>query len=290
VNEEYNFSKWITKYQPAPHRTPFFLREAEARYNLPDAWQVMANTPGRVLFTSAYALLYDVPTSLKSLTPFLTGREIVGGVFTLRSPAASYLWVGQRDPGVLRGKVEMEDDRSLAGVPWAAMTDDFLLNLVRHFNITLIATIATDVHARAFLDNSAHFKPIWSNNLFTFYEIVGYEPAWIEAEGATATTSLYTRTAIDVAVAEAQPGATLLVKVGAFPRWRAEIRGETLPIQMDEHGLIEITLPPGSYTLHLRYGPAWPERLGALISWATVLGAMGVVFRIYWQRWKVTSQ
>jgi hypothetical protein len=279
VSEAHNFDKWITKYQPAPDKTPFFLREAEAKYNLPAIWKVMAATPGRVLFTSAYALLYDVPTSLKAMTPVLTDREVVGGVFTLRSPVASYLWTGERKPPVLRGKVEQTDNLSFAGVAWEAMTDEVLLNIVRHFNITLIATIATDVKAQAFLDASSRFKPVWSNELFTFYTIVGYKPAWVEIEGATGTVSRYERLAIDVKVANARPGATMLVKVAHFPRWQADINGQPVPLSMDPHGLMELTLPPGSYTVRLRYGPAWPEKVGGMVSLLTLLATSGAVLQ-----------
>jgi hypothetical protein len=278
--EEYDFSKWMSKWQPGLNRTPFFLREAEAKYGLSEVWQVMADTPGRVLFTSHYGLLYDVPTSLKAVTPFLTGREIVGGTFTLPSPVASYLWTGQLGPPLLRGKVEATDDKTLAGVSWAAMDDGFLLNLARHFNVTLIVTTATDRQARSFLDHSDHFDVSWSNNLFTLYTIAGYEPSWAEAEGASATVSRYDRTAIDVQIAEASAGAHLLVKVANFPRWQAEAEGQLLPIETDGFGLMNLALPPGSYTVHLRYKPSWPERLGGMISWATLLLAVGSV--VYW--------
>jgi hypothetical protein len=277
VTEEYDFAEWMRKWQPAPNRTPFFLSEAEAKYGLPAVWEIMAATPGRVLFTSHYGLLFDIPTSLKAATPIFTGREIVGGVFTLRSHVASYLWTGQSNPPVLRGKIEQEDDKSLAGVTWEAMSDEFLFDLARRFNVTLIATTATDVRAQAFLDTAAHFNPIWSNGLFTLYDVADYEPTWAEAEQATAMVSRYERTAIDVQITEAQPGATLSVKVAHFPRWQAEAQGQPLPIQTDNYGLMRLALPPGSYTVHLRYGPGWPEQLGGVVSLMTFLGAVGIV-------------
>jgi hypothetical protein len=283
VTEEYNFSEWMSQWQPVPNRTPLFLSEAEAKYDLPAVWAVMADTPGRILFTSYYSLLFDVPTSLKSATPYFTGGEIMGGTFTLRSPVASYMWTGQLKPPVLRDRIEAEDDKSLAGVSWQDMSDDFLLELVRRFNVTLIATTATDVHARAFLDASPSFNPIWSNHLFTFYDVAGYEPAWVEAEGAIVTASQYERTAIEVQIADAQPGATLLVKVAHFPRWKAEIEERPWPVQTSDEGLMTVSLPPGSSTVRLRYEPDWPERLGTAMSIATILGAAGLIL---WKRQK----
>jgi hypothetical protein len=277
ATREYDFAEWMSKWQPAPNHTPLFLSEAEAKYGLPAVWEVMAATPGRVLFTSHYGLLFDVPTSLKAATPVLTGREIVGGTFTLHSPVASYLWHGQPNLPVLRGKVERQDDKSLAGVAWEAMSNELLFDLARRFNVTLIATTATDVRAQAFLDTAAHFNPIWSNDLFTFYEVADYEPTWVETNQAIATVSRYERTAIDVQISEAEPGATLSVKVAHYPRWQAEVQGQPLAIQTDNYGLMRLSLPPGSYTVHLRYGPGWPERLGGVISLMTFLGAVGIV-------------
>jgi hypothetical protein len=265
------------KWQPAPQRTPLFLREAEAKYNLPEIWGMVATTPGRVLFTSHYGHLFDVPTTLKAITPILTGREIVGGTFGLRSPIASLLWSGQLTPAMLRGKIEAEDDKTLAGAAWEAMSDDFLFELTRRFNVTLIVTTATDVRARAFLDASARFKPLWSNGLFTFYGVGDYEPAWVEAEQATATVSRYERTAIDIQINEARPDATLAIKVANYPLWQAEVDGQPLPIHTDAYGLMRLSLPPGSYTVRLRYGPGWPERLGGMITLATVVGMGGWV-------------
>jgi hypothetical protein len=277
-SEKYDFTQWMSKWQPAHDRTPLFLNEAEAKYRFSDVWQVMAETPGRVLYTSGYALLFDVPTSLKTLTPYLAGREMVGGTFTIRSPVAGYLWSGQLAPPVLHGKVEAEDDKRFAGVPWEAMTDEFLFNLARHFNVTLIATTPTDIKARAFLDASSQFQPAWSNPLFTLYHVSGYEPTWAEADGAASIVTRYDRTAIDIEITDAAPEATLLVKVAHFPRWQAEINGQPLPIQMSDYGLISIDLPPGSYTVSLRYGPASPERLGNIVSLVTVLLALSTLF------------
>jgi hypothetical protein len=278
VTAEFDFAKWLGKYQPNPDRTPLFLSEAEAKYGLSEVWAAMAGTPGRILYTSHYALLFDVPTSLKTMTPIFAGREIVGGTFTLRSHVTNYLWAGQTSPSVLWGKIEMEDDKTLAGIPWETMSDEFLFNLTRRFNVTLIAAIATDVRIQAFLNGSARFNPIWSNQLFTLYEVSGYEPTWAEANGAVATVSRYERTAIDVQIADATPGAMLEVKVAYYPRWQAEAEGRSLAIHRDEYGLMRIALPPGSYTLHLRYGPAWPEHLGGFISLVTATLAVGVMF------------
>jgi hypothetical protein len=279
VTEDFDFSKWMQKWQPESKGTPLFLREAETRYNLPAVWKAMAVTPGRILFTSYYTLFFDVPTSLKAATPILTGREIIGGTFTTRTPVAAYIWTGQANLPVMRGKIEHQDDKTLAGVAWANMSDEFLFDLARHLNVTLIATTLLDANARAFLDASSHFKLVWSNGLFFFYGVNGYEPTWAEAEQATAVVTRYDHTAVDVNISNAAPGATLAVKVAHYPLWQAEAEGQPLPIQSDERGLMRLALPPGSYTIHLRYQPGWPERIGMVVSLATAVVAVGLIVR-----------
>jgi hypothetical protein len=269
----------MQKWQPESKGTPLFLREAETRYNLPAVWKAMAVTPGRILFTSYYTLFFDVPTSLKAATPILTGREIIGGTFTTRTPVAAYIWTGQANLPVMRGKIEHQDDKTLAGVAWANMSDEFLFDLARHLNVTLIATTLLDANARAFLDASSHFKLVWSNGLFFFYGVNGYEPTWAEAEQATAVVTRYDHTAVDVNISNAAPGATLAVKVAHYPLWQAEAEGQPLPIQSDERGLMRLALPPGSYTIHLRYQPGWPERIGMVVSLATAVVAVGLIVR-----------
>ena len=275
VVDHFNYTKWMQKWQPAPHRTPIFLQEAEAKYNLAPVWEVMAASPGRLLFTSHYGLLFDIPTTLKAVAPVLTGREIVGGTFSLRSPIQSYLWSGQIAPVLLEGKVELEDDKRLAAVAWEDMTDDFLIELARQYNIGLIATTAVDVRARGFLDASARFESVWSNELFTFYKINDYEPTWVEVNGATASLNRYERTTIDLQIADAASGATLLVKRTNYPLWQAQVDGDHQPIQTNEFGLMTLSLPPGSYNVRLNYRPGWPERLGGIVSLITMVGAFG---------------
>lgn len=282
VNGTYNFEKWIRHWQPAPNRTPIFLSEAEARYNFSAVWEVMATTPGRILFTSHYGLLFDVPTTLKAAVPILTGREIIGGTFSHRTPVQSYLWTGRADPPVLRGKIEHQDDKALAGISWEKMTGETLLDLVHHYNITLIATTAADRQAQSFLNNSPHFRPVWSNQLFTLYHPADYQPAWVEAKQAAIQQVNYSPTALDIQVDNPTPPAELLVKISYHPLWQADIDGEAWPIYMNEHGLMQIPLPARNCQVHLRYRPGWPERTGALITWLTLaVGGGGVIYRRY---------
>jgi hypothetical protein len=156
------------------------------------------------------------------------------------------------------------------------MDGDLLFDLVRRLNVTLIATTVIDTNAQTFLEASPHFEPAWSNGLFTFFEPVGYDPAWVEAEQAAATVTRYDRRAIDVEVSNATPGATLRIKVANYALWQAQAEGRSVPIETDAYGLMRLSLLPGSYTLHLRYQPGWPERAGSLISLIAVLGAVVV--------------
>jgi hypothetical protein len=213
----------------------------------------------------------------------------MGGTFTTRTLVANYLWHGHIQPATLYGKFEQQDDRTLAGVPWEAMNDDFLADLARRFNVTLIATTATDVNAQAFLDNSAYFRPSWSNRLFKFYEPVDYQPSWVESAQAEIMVTRFERESIDLAVSDAGPDATVRVKVANYPLWQAEAKGQRLPIQTDEQGLMLVKLPPGSYTLQVRYQPGWAEWLGGVLSLITVAAAVGLVAYEFVSRRRPTS-
>jgi hypothetical protein len=123
------------------------------------------------------------------------------------------------------------------------MTDDFLFNLCRHLNVTLVATTRDDAHARAFLDSAPHFSLAWADDDFFLYNVEGYTPTWADAYHATVEVTRYQRNAIDLCVTGAAPDATIYVKVAEYPLWRAYAGDQPLPITRDDLGLIQFTPP-----------------------------------------------
>jgi hypothetical protein len=228
-----------------------------------------------VLFTSYYLRIDDLPTALKSMTPYLARRPILGGTFSHWSPVARALWVGRSDARLLPGQVELTDDVSLAGRSWADWTDADFFDLCHQLNVTTVVATWEDFHARTFLDAAPHFEPFYADTVFVLYRVLGLTSNLIEARGAKATLLRATPHAIDVQVADAMEGAILRIKMTDYPLWRAEANGEELSHHAGSLGLMNIILPAGTYDLSLRYRTDLVGRLG---TWITLSAAVaGIV-------------
>lgn len=114
-------------------------------------------TQGRVFFVSNYLHLTEedgatIPTTVHSITPYLIGREIVGGTFSHWSPIARWLWVGEPHAKRLPAQVESTNGRQIFGKAWAELShDEIALNLHR-LNVTTIVVEASDQRAIHFFD------------------------------------------------------------------------------------------------------------------------------------------
>lgn len=245
-------------------------------------WQALADDPGggRVLFLSNYLKIAwsedeVLPTTLYSLTPYLTGREIVGGTFSHWSPVARLLWTGDAWARRLPAQVEAEDDRSLFGIPWEAMDDAGLAARLRALNVTTLVAGPANPRAQAVLDRSPRFRRVWSNGSFTLYHLTaaaGVSGGWIDAAGAAARLVERSPRRWVITVDEQTPGATLTLKMAHYPLWRAQAAGRALPIYPTPNGLQQIALPGGApYTLEVVYRAGWAEWLGAALSAASLL-------------------
>jgi hypothetical protein len=243
-----------------------FLEQARQDYALDAAWEELKGGEGRVLFTSHYLHLGEVPTALKAATPYFTGREIVGGTFSHWSPVARLLWVGNTDVDLLPGQVELIDDVSLAGRVWADWTDADLYDLCRRLDVTTVVATWDDITARTFLDGAPHFQSFYSDGLFVLYRVLDYQSVVAEAQGAAVIVERITPTSLDLSVVGALATAGLSVKITDYPLWRVQAGERRLLHQADEMGLMDLSLPPGSYDLALRYAAGPAERIGAWVT------------------------
>ncbi len=255
------------------HQDPSrFLSKARQSFPLDETWSVLRSEgtqgagQGRVLFTSHYLHLGDLPTALKSATPYFTGRPIIGGTFSHWSPVARVLWVGSVDVDLLPGQVELTDDVSFAGRAWAEWTDADFYELCRRLNVTTLVTTWDDVNARTFLDSASHFQSFYSDDLFVLYRVLDPAPTLVEAEGARLALLDEGPTTLDLRVAEATASATLRVKITDYPLWQVQSGEQTLAHYADDLGLMSLSFPPGTYDVSLRYLPGSAERAGAWIS------------------------
>jgi hypothetical protein len=253
------------------HRNPaHFLGHVRQTYDLDGTWKALQSDTGRLLFTSYYMHLDELPTALKAATPYLTGRSIVGGTFSHWSPLARALWVGRTDVDLLPAQVELTDDVGLAGRLWADWTDDGFLELCRRLAVTTVVTTWDDINARTFLDAAPHFQSFYSDDLFVLYRVLESAPALVKAKGAVVTLLHTEPTALALRVSKAISGASLQIKITDYPLWQVQVEGETLPHHADMLGLMNVPLPLGTYDLSLRYLPGPIERTSAWISLGAV--------------------
>jgi len=260
---------WLLQDQRDPAH---FYDQARRQYGLDASWEALRQGQGRVLFTSYYLQLGEVPTALKSAAPYFAGRPIVGGTFSHWGPVARALWVGDPRADLVPGRVELNDDVSLAGRSWEAWTDTSFFELCHRLNVTTVAATWNDEKARAFLDAASHFRSFYSDEVFVLYEVLDPAPALVEVEGlATAALQRAAPTALDVAVEGAVAGDILHIKIAEYPLWRVEAEGQKLVASADNLGLMAVSLPPGSYELRLRYRAGLAEWAGAGLSLAAGL-------------------
>ncbi len=261
-------------FHPQANEEPRFLSQAIAGYRLNELWETLRATPGRVLFTSFSTRLAGhggepFPTTLAALTPLFSNRPLIGGTYSHWSPVAALVWVGKVNPSALWGLAEEQDDRALFGVPLEALADRQFAEYCRALNITAIVAGANDYQTRTFLDRSPYLQSKYNNGSFFVYEVK--EPgAWFEAQRADVELLANADDQLSVRIHSAEAGATLGIKIHAYPLWRAETDDHrSLPITRDEWGLMQLALPAGKdYVVTVRYEPGAVEALGNLISLA----------------------
>jgi hypothetical protein len=234
-------------------------------------------TDGRVFFVSNYQQITGddgvvTPTTVNSMTPYFTGREIVGGTFSHWSPVARWLWVGDPWAELLPAQVESGDNRQLFGRAWRELTAEEIVTNLHRLNVTTLVVNTNEPEVVAFFDAYPHFTRYWQNSGFVLYHLTGNSSTWVEAQGPT--VSLLERHPLHwrIAVESSAANATLLVKMAHYPLWQAQAEGNTLRIVPTREGLQEIVLPPGGpYTVELTYRYGVAEWSGLLITVLSVL-------------------
>ncbi|MCC6456528.1 MAG: hypothetical protein IT328_16350 [Caldilineaceae bacterium] len=250
-------------------------------------WEALSadSTSGRIYFVPNYLFLTNqdgsiTPTTFNSMTPYLIGREIIGGTFSHWSPIARWLWVGDPRAGLLPAQVEGGDNQQVFGKQWDEISDDELATNLRRLNVTTIVAGVNDLKARERLNSSPHFSPYWHNDYFSIYHLANTEGSWFEAQGATAHLSERAPLRWVIQIDQSSAGATLLLKMAHYPLWRAQISSQPVPIIATADGLQQIQLPAGGpYTLEVTYREGSPEWTGLLISLAVLFLTLWLLFR-----------
>ena len=250
-------------------------------------WDALRNDPttGRIFFVPNYLQLTRedgmvTPTTVNSMTPYLIGREIIGGTFSHWSPIARWLWVGDARAKLLPAQVESGDNQQIFGKPWDQISAEELVANLTSLNVTTIVAGADDRKAIERLDSSPLFTHYWQNDAFTIYHLTTSNGAWIEAHGATVRLVERTARRWVIEVAESTPDAKLLLKMSYYPLWHAQVNGKEIPLVANANALQEVTLPAeGPYTLEVVYREGLSEWSGLFLSIATFLLSTAMLLR-----------
>ena len=250
-------------------------------------WDALRNDPttGRIFFVSNYLQLTGddgviTPTTVNSMTPYLTGREIVGGTFSHWSPVARWLWVGDPFATLLPAQVESGDSRQLFGTSWDQLSIAQLIANLTKLNITTIVAGTGDQQAITLFDSSPRFARYWENSYFVIYHLVENTGEWIAPENAVARLTEKRARRWVIEVEQSGPDATLLLKMGHFPLWQATLNGQSLPLSMTSESLQELLLPVGGpYSVVLDYREGFYEWSGLVITITTILALAAVLYR-----------
>lgn len=254
-------------------------------------WDALRNDPatGRVFFVSNYLQLTGddgviTPTTANSLTPYLTGREIIGGTFSHWSPVARWLWVGDPFATLLPAQVESGDSRQLFGTPWDQLTIDPLIANLTKLNVTTIVAGASDQQAMTLFDSSPRFARYWQNDHFVIYHLVESTGEWVAPQNAVARLTEKSGRRWVIEVDQSAPNATILLKMSHYPLWTATVNGQRLPLTITPDSLQILQLPElAPYTVEIEYREGVYEWSGLAITIATILAFATF---LYWHRHK----
>ena len=158
------------------------------------------------------------------------------------------------------------------------LAPDVVADLLVGYGVSHV--VATSAAAAAHFGASPRFVVSWSEPPLAILAVVAHpghpEPASLVATVGPGQAhvvhagSQHLRLSVDV---PAPTAAT--IAVAWSPGWRGTVDGHHLTLHRGAHGLMAVYLPAGRHTLELRFGADGWDRLGLLLSLATVLGLLG---------------
>jgi uncharacterized membrane protein YfhO len=85
--------------------------------------------------------------------------------------------------------------------------------------------------------------------------------------------------------AHVEPGQSIVVQEAYDPSWQATEDGRTLAIRKDVMGFMLIAAPPGDAEIRLEFTTPLENRVGLLVTLATLLVLLALaLFRRFWER------
>jgi hypothetical protein len=254
------------------------LDELSRHHHLPKLWEALRNgPPGRVLFATSRLNLRDeevwyAPHShLFALAPIWTGREIINGTFTHPSPLAATFYAGTERPGAIRTLVEQLDGHHLFGRPTWKLTPHELESLLTPLAISTVVADKQDPHLKTLLQESGRFRLTDRvGGLLVFHRIAPAPMAWgpegqplvMREKGGRHFTLIGGETA----------GGWLRTALAAYPLWAATAPGGPVATREGPGHLLQVRVPPAlSLQVTLLYREGWPEQVGKVASFLTLL-------------------
>lgn len=235
---------------------------------LEDLWRALRQAPpGRVLFIrSGVPLVYGTQwyrphSHVTALTPFLAGRDIIGGTFTHGSPVAAFVYRGDAGPAPVTQLAERLDGRTLFGRPLDALDPAVFADHAGRLRVAAVVALEEDAANLGFLADSRYRRRV----LPPFLLFVARDaPPSVRPVGGG-------RWAVDLDGTSAWRSTGMAYS----PLWRAEHARQPVPTRRGLAGDLEVSVPEAARAVDLAYGPGLPEGLGLLAS-TLVLAALGV--------------
>jgi len=240
---------------------------------LDDLWHALREAPpGRVLFIrSGVPLVYGSEwyrphTHVTALTPWLTGRDIIGGTFTHGAPVAAFVYRGDAGAAPITQLAEQLDGVSLFGRPLDALDAETFQTYARRLRIAAVVALEDDAGHLGFLADASYRR----RSLPPFLVFVGIDaPAPIRPLGGGRWE-----------VTLEGVGEWRSTGVAFSPLWRAERDARPIATRRGLLGDLEVRAEPDVGTVRLAYGPGVVE-IGALALSAAGLFVLIVDRRRY---------
>ena len=226
---------------------------------LDDLWRALREAPpGRVLFIRSGVPLvhggdwYRPHTHVTALTPWVTGRDIIGGTFTHGAPVAAFVYRGDAGSAPITRLAEQLDGVSLFGRPLDTLDAATFQAYARRLRIAAVVALEDDAGHLAFLPD----PPYRRRSVPPFLVFVGTDaPAPIRALGGSRWE-----------VALDGVGEWLSTGVAFSPLWRAERDARPIGTRRGPLGDLEVNPGPGAESIRLAYGPGVVEIVALSLS------------------------
>jgi hypothetical protein len=173
-------------------------------------------------------------------------------------------------------------DAGLLAEQMLHLPPDRVADLLENYGVSQVVTTSTGAFAH--LAASARFTVSWSEPPLAILAVAprpGHpEPASLLAtDGPGQAQILHAGSQNLTLTAEVPAPTAATIAVAWSPNWRATVDGRHLTLRRGAHGLVALALPAGRHTIRMRYGSDGWDRLGLLLSLATLMGLLG-----WWRR------